>query len=85
MLAANLGGICMNYVPILGADHALALAMGDIYHDTTHGVAVALFAPAAMEFNAIANPSKYAKIAFLMGQNVSGLSQEGAAMKSLML
>jgi alcohol dehydrogenase class IV len=83
LLAANLAGICMNSVPILGADHALALAMGDIYHDTTHGVAVALFAPAAMEFNAVVNPSKYAKIAFLMGQDVSGLSAEKAAMKSV--
>lgn len=83
MLAANLAGIGMNYVGSLGADHALGLALGDIYHNATHGVACSIFAPAVMEFNRIAAPSKFIKIAVLMGEKVEGLSVRDATMKAV--
>jgi alcohol dehydrogenase class IV len=42
-----------------------------------------IFAPAAIEFNRMATPSKYAKIAFLMGEEIEGLSSRDSAMKSI--
>jgi alcohol dehydrogenase class IV len=83
ILAANLSGICMNYVPILGADHALGLALGDIYHNTTHGIGCTIFAPVAMEFNLEAEPSKYARIAALMSEKTNELSVKDASSKAV--
>jgi alcohol dehydrogenase class IV len=83
MLAANLSGICENFVPVIGADHALGLATADFYHDIIHGEVCSIFAPPVMEFNRIAVPSKYAKIAALMGENVKGMSIRDAAIKSV--
>ena len=48
----------------------------------THGAALGIILPYVMEYNLVGNPSKYAKIADLMGENTQGLSQMDAAQKS---
>ncbi len=49
----------------------------------THGVGCTLMLPYAIQFNLIACPGKYAKIAEVMGEPVSGLSVYDAANKTI--
>jgi alcohol dehydrogenase class IV len=49
----------------------------------THGAGCTLMLPYAIQFNLIACPEKFAKIAELMGEPVSGLSIFDAAVKSI--
>lgn len=49
----------------------------------SHGASVALMSPHVMVHNLIANPTKFAKVAEIMGENVAGLSQMDAARKSV--
>ena len=49
----------------------------------SHGTTVSLTLPAVMEYNLISNPSKFAVIASLMGENINGLSTLDAAAKSV--
>lgn len=60
------------------AAHAAALALGGIYH-LPHGVATTLFLPAVMEFNMLACPEKFARIAEAFGEDTYGLSPMEAA------
>jgi alcohol dehydrogenase len=66
----------------LGAAHVLSYALAKKVH-LTHGTGVCLMLPAVMEYNLPANPSKFARIALLMGESVEGLSQMEAARKSV--
>lgn len=50
MLAAHLGGICLNNGG-LGAIHALAEAIGGSYENIPHGYALAAVAPSVLKFN----------------------------------
>ncbi len=47
-----------------------------------HGVSLAIALPYAVKFNALANMPKFVKIAEAMGENVSGMNQREAALKS---
>ncbi len=49
----------------------------------SHGAACSLMLPAVMEFNLIGNLDKFAKIAWLMGERVEGLSLREQAQKSV--
>lgn len=49
----------------------------------THGEAISLMLPYIMEFNLVATPAKFARIAQLMGKNIDGLSIMDAARKSV--
>lgn len=49
-----------------GLDHALALAIGGRYH-LPHGLLTAFLCPWVMEFNIVADPEKYARIALALG------------------
>jgi alcohol dehydrogenase class IV len=55
-------------------------AVGAVFN-TPHGLSVSLALPAVMEYNCLANPSKYAGITRLMGAG-DGLSETQAAQKS---
>ncbi len=62
--------------------HFLGEPLGKKAH-ITHGMTCALLLPPVMEFNLISNPRKFAKVAELMGEDVSGLSAGDAAIKSV--
>lgn len=49
----------------------------------SHGSALALILPHVMEFNIIACPDKYVKIAQIMGEDIAGCSKIEAARKSV--
>lgn len=66
----------------LGIAHAWSSPLG-AYFSISHGLANAILLPNVMEFNLIGTPDKYAKIADLMGENISGLSIMEAAAKSV--
>lgn len=62
----------------LGAVHGLCYPLGTEYH-MSHGRSNAIMLPHVMKFNIPGNPEKFARIAFLMGMDVEGLSPLGAA------
>jgi alcohol dehydrogenase len=49
----------------------------------SHGVICGVLLPATMEYNLVAIPARFAMIAELMGENISGLSVMDAAAKSV--
>ena len=65
-----------------GLDHAIAMGIGGLYH-LPHGITTAAVLPWVMEFNLLAKPAKFAKIAKAMGENVDGLSEIEAAKRSV--
>lgn len=62
----------------LGATHAIAMAAGAIHH-TPHGVTIALTLPEVMRFNATSAFDRYAEVAELLGEDLSGTSDDEAA------
>ncbi|MFH1090742.1 MAG: iron-containing alcohol dehydrogenase, partial [Pseudomonadota bacterium] len=60
------------------AVHALSYPLGAVY-GIPHGLANAMLLPQVMSFNAMGNPEKFADIAELMGQDLSGLTAREAA------
>lgn len=62
----------------LGAVHGISQSMGGIAH-TPHGIGNSLLLPYVMELNVAGNPVKFAKIAELLGEDISGLSVRDAA------
>jgi len=79
-LASLLAGISFTNAG-LTAVHAMALAFGGEF-STAHGVTIALLLPYVIQFNAAADPLRFAHIARLMGENVEGLSVKEAANKA---
>ena len=65
----------------LGNVHCMARVVG-IHSHVSHGLANALCFPVVAEFNLLANPKKFARIALAMGENVQGLSENEAAKKA---
>lgn len=63
---------------ILGATHAMVHQVDGLL-DTHHGETNASILPHVMEYNLIACPGKYKKIAEALGEDVTGLSLRGAA------
>ena len=49
----------------------------------SHGATCTLLLPEVMEFNMAANAAKYARIAEIMGENITGLTVSAAAAKSV--
>lgn len=64
------------------AVHAIAHALGGHFH-TPHGVACSLMLPPVLEFCVEAAPEKLARIAEVMGEDISGLSQQQAARRAV--
>jgi len=65
-----------------GLDHALALAIGGKYH-LPHGLLTAFIIPWVMEYNLIAAPGKYIRIAEAFGERTKGLPEIQAARLSV--
>jgi len=61
-----------------GLDHALALAIGGRYH-LPHGLLTAFICPWVMDYNLMAVPEKFARIAEAFGEDLSGMSEIEAA------
>ncbi|MBT4268611.1 MAG: iron-containing alcohol dehydrogenase [Deltaproteobacteria bacterium] len=81
MLASTLAGVSFANAR-LGCIHAIAHALGG-YYNIAHGVACAVLLPFGMEYNLIANPEKFARIASAMGEKIDGLGQMNAARRSV--
>ncbi len=81
LIAANLAGSSFSH-SMVGCVHAMSHALGGIAR-VPHGVANAILLPHGMEYNFEACKQKYAALAPLMGENVSGLSVEQAARKAI--
>jgi alcohol dehydrogenase len=65
-----------------GLDHALALAIGGKFH-LPHGLLTAFIMPWVMEYNLIAAPGKYIKIAEAFGERTKHLPENQAARLSV--
>ncbi|QXX88213.1 iron-containing alcohol dehydrogenase (plasmid) [Acinetobacter lwoffii] len=79
--AQYLAGMAFNNAS-LGYVHAMAHQLGGFYN-LPHGVCNAILLPHVCEFNLIACPERYAKIAQLMGVNTEGLTVTGAAYEAI--
>jgi alcohol dehydrogenase class IV len=82
MFAAHIAGICENLANC-GLIHSLAEVVGGMYWNVPHGTAIAVFMPEIMEFNRMAVPEKFKKIAIAMGEKVEGLSLREASIKAI--
>ncbi len=76
-LAATFSGMAF-VASSVGAVHALSYAIGSAYH-LSHGRSLAVLLPHVMKFNLPGNPSRYARVAALMGKCTDGLSPMEAA------
>jgi len=61
-----------------GLDHAIALAIGGRFH-LPHGLLTAFICPWVMEFNVLAVPEKFIRIAEAFGEDIEGLPEMEAA------
>lgn len=66
----------------LGNVHCMAMSLGS-HFPVPHGLANAVCLPYAAEFNFIADPQRYARVAAVMGVNVDGMSQLDAGRAAL--
>jgi alcohol dehydrogenase class IV len=78
MQASIMGGLNLNYAN-LGGIHSLGEGTGGLYGNIPHGVLMGIFFPHVIDYNRLANPQKYARIAAAMGEDVHGLSVMNAA------
>jgi len=67
LTASNMAGIAFTNTR-LGIVHAMALPPSALY-DVPHGIANTILLPHGIEFNRIGNPTKYAHIAYAMGES----------------
>jgi alcohol dehydrogenase len=65
-----------------GLDHALALAIGGKFH-LPHGLLTAFILPWVMEYNLLANPQKFVRIARAFGESTDELTETEAASLSV--
>jgi alcohol dehydrogenase class IV len=65
-----------------GLSHFTSEFLGPKSH-ASHGTTLSTTLSAVMEYNMMANPAKFAKLAELMGEDISGLSTIDAAAKSV--
>src|SRR5699024_7673637 len=79
--AQYLAGMAFNNAS-LGYVHAMAHQLGGFYN-LPHGVCNAILLPHVCEFNLIACPDRYAKIAQLMGVNIEGLTVTEPAFEAI--
>jgi len=80
-LGSLYGGVGLANAGVNGV-HCLAHALG-AKHNVPHGVANGLLLPYVMEYNLFADFNKFANIACTMGENIQGLSQREAALRSV--
>ena len=81
LIASNMAGTSFSH-SMVGCVHGMAHAVGGIAR-VPHGVANAILLPHGMEYNFEECKEKYAKLAYFMGEDVSGLSVDDAAKKAI--
>lgn len=79
MLGSMLAGIAFGNSDVASV-HCMGEAMGGLY-DAPHGLSMAVCLPYCIEYNIIANPQKFARIAQALGETTAGLSTLAAAQK----
>jgi alcohol dehydrogenase len=77
LLGSLLAGISFGNADV-GAVHCLGESLGGVF-DTPHGLACAVFLPAVLEFNAVAEPARHARVAAALGVETSGMADSEAA------
>lgn len=77
LVASSMAGVSFG-VARLGNVHAMAHPLGGFF-DLPHGVANAILLPHIMRYNLLADSGKYRRIAELLGEECSGLSDREAA------
>lgn len=77
LLASCITGIAFDQAG-LGLAHCMGHPMGGLFN-IAHGVACGMSLPVVMDFNAIASPEKFARIAIELGENTEGLTKMEAA------
>ncbi|SEW30629.1 iron-containing alcohol dehydrogenase [Natrinema salifodinae] len=82
MFGSHVAGFCENFAGF-GAIHSLAETTGGMYPEIPHGEAIAAYTPAVMRYNIETVPGRYAEVAEAMGIDVSGRSDEEAAMDAV--
>lgn len=80
-MAALLSGLCLSNSG-LGAAHALSHPLG-VYYKIPHGLSCAVLLPYVMEYNLPVVTKKLARIAQSLGENISLLSETGAAQRAI--
>lgn len=81
LVSSSMAGIAFSH-SMVGCVHGMAHAVGGIFR-VPHGVANAILLPHGMEYNFEEVKDKLAKLAPIMGEEVSGLSADDAARKAI--
>jgi len=81
LIASNMAGTSFSH-SMVGCVHGMAHAVGGIAR-VPHGVANAILLPHGMEYNFEECKERYGKLAYFMGEDVSGLSVDDAAKKAI--
>ncbi|MDH3347491.1 MAG: iron-containing alcohol dehydrogenase [Desulfobulbaceae bacterium] len=77
LLASLLGGKALAMAGV-GLVHAMAYPLGGMY-GIPHGLANAVLLPFVTEYNIIGNPTKFAKVAQLLGYDINDIPERDAA------
>ena len=81
LLASTIAAMAFNNTR-LGVVHAFAMPLGAKF-GIPHGLVNAIMLPEVMRFNHLSNAKKFARIAEIFGEDISGLSAEQAALLSV--
>jgi len=81
LIASTMAGIAFSH-SMVGCVHGMAHSVGGLYR-VPHGIANAILLPHGMEYNFDEARDKLAKLAPIMGEDISGLSVEDEARKAI--
>jgi alcohol dehydrogenase class IV len=81
LVGSNLAGIAFSH-SMVGCVHGMAHTVGGLFR-VPHGVANAILLPHGMEYNLEVAKIKFAQLAPLLGEDVSGLSVDEAARRAI--
>ncbi len=81
LIAANMAGTSFSH-SMVGCVHSMAHATGAVTR-VPHGVANGILLSHGMEFNFDECKEKFARLAYFMGEDISGLSVDDAAKKAI--
>jgi alcohol dehydrogenase len=81
LCASSLAGLGFTNTHV-GNVHCMARFIGTFFH-VPHGLAIAVCLPVVAEFNQLANPEKFSRVAEVMGENIAGLTTMEAGRKGI--